>query len=443
VIAELANELALYKLSDFPKEGQKLEKSLHKETKLSYNKSKPLFVLVNDILVIRHPNVDKNNQGIIDNLAKILKFICEILRISPSKLRLYADDELGKSVNLLSKIERTLDILSASLRLPASQAGEAVQFDSGLKANLPEILAALRVVRRNGSLIRRLTSGKNQKTPQTTADLLRKSFNIRAGFEENGADPWVCNILRTAFSEVTKPTCETFPGEWMHSLRVRNGTKTDLGIVAKMGYTAIQPAPFKAKRVIFTRKAQETIHLTPQNKMGFVVIGTGSDIVRETTKLLTFENFPEGMNYREYRAAVVTFLPFINPKSDKQKADQVAVGPLDPVSEPTLRFFKENPELVDAINLAFAILVDIDNKKSKSTPGHFDEARNHYIRASANIEFQDASGRKYQKYMEIPEDIRRFLEKSLNRKVVLTQRDDATQRRDDEKDIPKDGDVQT
>jgi len=303
--------------------------------------------------------------------------------------------------------------MDASLTLPASQAGEGYEFEQGLKANLPEILASIRVLRRNTNLI---TSQKG-KAGVTSPELLRKTFNMKFGLEESGSDPWVSSILKACFSEVTKPTAERFPGEWMHSLRIRNNTKSDIGIIAKMGYKPVQVAPIKVQKVLMSKRTLVRETQLPTGKKGNVIIGQGSIIEKEVIKPLTFENFPEGTNFREFRAAVTMLLPYIDPNSPKGLKDQLISDPLHPVSEFSLKFWKEHGDVADAFNTAFAILAACSDKKSKTTPTHQEMSRNYAISKTANVGFYDKFGRRYPTYLSIPEHIRSGFEKSFCRKI--------------------------
>jgi len=406
--------------------GERLDKSLYKRDNITKKGKREIFLNLEDSVIVRIPDIPKTDQGHNDNLAKVLTFVLKMLKKNKSQLKILRDPELGKSCNLLAKIERNMDNLMASLSLPANNAGEAVQFETGLKANLPEILAALRVARRNSGLTR--TTQLKAKSTRTTPEVLRRSINNRFGFEEAGADPWVCTILRYTMSEITSPLCSEFPGEWMHSLRVRNDTKSDIGILHLMGYKPIGISPIKVKKTLMSILVHEKTLIPPRKEKGQTIIGKGTEVERDVIKPLDEKTREQGTTYREYRTAVTSLLPFIDPSGDKSPKDQLSKDPLDPISIHHLNFFKRNPELVDGCDLAFALLSAVGNKQSKTAPSHFEQARNHYIGLSANIGFYDKNGKNYRSYLEIPEDIRNFFEKVFRRNVKAPK--------DDEEDKP-------
>jgi len=72
---------------------------------------------------------------------------------------------------------------------------------------------------------------------------------------------------------------------------------------------------------------------------------------------------------------------------------------------------------VDACNLAFAIVSAIERKSRKATPAQFDQARNHFINESANVKFQDRTGRKYDKFSDLPPEYKGWFQKNFYRTV--------------------------
>jgi hypothetical protein len=194
-----------------------------------------------------------------------------------------------------------------------------------------------------------------------------------------------------------------------------------------MGYVAVHAAPIKVKKVILTTTVEETVHVSPKmGKRGQINIGQGTDEKRLVYKAKSLENFPKGTDFREFRAAVSTLLPYLTPGSSKSIEEMLPSDPLRPVTENTRDFFKTNHELVDALNLAFAIQSASGKKNSKATPSQFQQARNRYLHLCANIGFQDSTGKKYQHYTDIPQNIRGYFEKTFNRKITVKEPADSS-----------------
>jgi len=416
LIIDLLDEASLFVLSKSPKEATRLYQGLYKKPGTKKARQQTIAVS-NGTLVCRCPKVPSENEGQTLNLAKVISLAMRMMKIKVGDVKVIYDESLGSSCNLLAKIERSISLMETACSLATSQAGEAIELSTGLRANLPEILASIKVARRNTNLTRKF--GKAEKV---TADTLRKTLNIRFGLEESGSDPWVCSFLKGLFNEVTKPYTSYLPGEFMHSLRVRNQCSSDAAILAKMGYVGLAPATIKVEKVLLSRTESYTEVQAPKAKdPKTTTIGKGTEVVRSRVVPLNEDKFPEGANFREYRCAVTTVLPMIDPGSNIGPRDQIKGDSLTPRSEYALSFYKKNSELVDAANTAFAIMSSIPNKGSKATPEQFNNARNRYIGLSANIGFFDATGKEYQKYSEIPDHTRKFLEKLFRRKVATVE----------------------
>jgi hypothetical protein len=426
LVRELTDLLILYTSSSHDRYGEKLEKSLYKAANLKDETRRlPVLFRAGEHLVVRIPDVPEDNKGLEDNLVTILGFTLNLLGMTKDQLRITRDPTLGTSFMFPAKLSRTINILNASLRLPANQAGEYTTFETGLKANLPEMLATLRVVRRNSGLTRTVGFGKAKKSTVTSPDVIRKTFNIRSGMEEPGSNGWVAWLLKSLFSEVTKPDFEKFPGEWMHSLRVRNDCNSDTAIMAKLGYTPVHIMPSKVKKSLLTKVSTEKVFSQTIGKKNDVVLGKGTEKDVDKLKPVNENNFTEGLSFREFRAAVCCLLPFLDPQDRSPIQEQLPANCLKPVSVHTLEFFKKNSEMVDACNLAFAISSAIEKKSRKATPAQYDQARNHFINETANVNFQDRTGRKYDKFSDLPPEYIGWFQKNFYRKTIDKSQDSA------------------
>jgi hypothetical protein len=381
------------------------------------NDHKPIAALIGSTFGVLVPEFDINNQGQKANFGKILGFCCEMLGISKGDLKITRDPELGKEIKFPAKIERAIDTMIAFKKLPLAGLGEASEYRSALKANLCESLALIRVLKRNSMLVRK------QAKDCVSVDKVRKNINIKMGFEEPGLEKnlWVVRLIKFVLGEVVRETFPKFPGEWMHSLRVRNDCKSDTAVLARAGYSAICASPIKIKTVLLNTVRKVDVPLnTEELKKSKLPKGS----TKEITKVVNFsdEKLKEsGTDFREFRAGVTTLLPFIDPSGDKSPQDQLP-SDTKPDRAETLAFYRQRPELVNALNLAFAIKTTVDDKKRpKSTPAAFELTRNAFINACANVGFQDSVGKTYEKYLDIPEHTRKYLEKVLCKKIATDE----------------------
>jgi hypothetical protein len=373
------------------------------------------FALSGNVLAVRIPSYDKSNTGQTDNLGKYLRWAVTILGLKDPEVKILPDEKLGNAIILPAKIERMMDTTLASLSLP-TESGDRADFKSGLKGNLTELLAATKLMRKYQGSLQKLPAPKGQKAVVTSQDDLRKSVNGRSGLNEHGLPSFTAIFVKSVFNEITKPSYTRFPGKWMNSLRVTNGTKSNIGVMYKLGYECTTPSAQKVISVVRTaikeKKSDKTSSTkraneeTPRSKAKFELV------------VQTKDNTPDGISHREFRLAAFLLLPLINPKAKESPKDQISVDPLTVRSKTITGFYKEHRDVVDAVNLAYATKSAIGKKNSKATPLGYESARGHAISLTANRMWQDANGVKYTKLMDVPEHIRNFLLSFFHRKLV-------------------------
>jgi len=373
------------------------------------------FVLSGNVLAVRIPSYDKSNTGQTDNLGKYLRWAVTILGLKDPEVKILPDEKLGNAVILPAKIERMMDTTIASLSLP-TESGDRADFKSGLKGNLTELLAATKLMRKYQGSLQKLPAPKGQKAVVTSLDDLRKSVNGRSGLNEHGLPGFTAIFVKSVFNEITKPSYTRFPGKWMNSLRVVNGTKSNIGVMYKLGYECTTPSAQKVISVVKTKIVEKKSDKssskkradeeTPRSKAKFELLVQSKD------------NTPDGISHREFRLATFLLLPLIDPKAKESPKDQISVDPLTVRSKTITNFYKENRDVVDAMNLAYATKSAIGKKNSKATPLGYESARGHAISLTANRTWQDANGVKYTKLVDVPEHIRNFLLSFFHRKLV-------------------------
>jgi len=307
-----------------------------------------------------------------------------------------------------------IDNSLASFTLPASEMGERTEFKTGFKANLVEMIAAIRLSRRYGGGLQKSPAPKGHATVQVTLDDLRSTLNTRAGLNEHGVDRFIQIFVKSVFNELTKPNWKFFPGKWIHSLKQTNNVKNNVGIVYKLGY---EP------KVANYAKVLQVVNTRVQPKAGSKPIGRNKDgkprFESKSYEMVALDDKknPEGINHQEFRLCMFLMLPLIDPKDKRSPKDQLLRDPLTVKDKHVCDFYSKNRDVVDAVNLAYATKVSVGRKGSKATPLGFKSARGHSIRLSANREWMDASGNKYQKLADVPEHTRTYLMTSLRRKI--------------------------
>jgi len=164
------------------------------------------------------------------------------LGFKPSDIRVVVDKEnLGEGIALPVRIEKSMDILMASLSL---ENPERYVFKNGIKANLGETLAAIRLLRRNVRNVERGVTKEGKMADSLTAEAMKSSFNMRFGLEDHGIPLYTSAYIKAILAHLTKPSNDRFPGAWISSLRRGNECKSDSALLHKLGYQpkAINPA---------------------------------------------------------------------------------------------------------------------------------------------------------------------------------------------------------
>jgi hypothetical protein len=376
-------------------------------------------------LTVQVPLIPEDNQGQLDNLGHFLKFATRILGINADRVKLAPNANLGNSCLLPAFLANVMtSLIGAFDHSLGLFAGEEYSFPSGFKGNLAEILGAIRILRLNQDVVRKRPqpTGKNSPRVHTTSlGDLQDLFNEKFGLKRSDLQPWAVSFLKAILSESTKSNQSFFPGGIIHAARVRNTVRTSDGILAKLGYVPVVPQDQKLREVLLTRiiekeeKAKEGSSSKPQTSSN---PSKGKE--EETNRYLALVSDSEwkeqGCSFTELRTAVVLSLAKYNPKVDKSPKEQIEVESLASITKSTRSYYKEHAEVVDALNYAYAVKVSLKDKRSKSKPSHFLEARNRLINATANKPFVDALGIRYSRFQDTPDQIRGYLEKKYHSK---------------------------
>jgi hypothetical protein len=388
------------------------------------------FIVTGDTLVCRVPAYEDTNLGCLDNIGKHLRWACTILGLKNPTVKLLKDPVLGKAVTLPNKVERMMDSTLAALSLPSVEVGERADFKTGLKGNLPELLAAIKLVRKYGGSLQKGVAPKGHKVNVVTLDDLKRSVNGRAGLNEHGIDNFTPLFVKFVFNELTKPNWSSFPGKWIHSLKSTNNVKNNIGIIYKLGYETKAPNMQKVSLVINTRVIPKSKSKTKEKA------SKGKETLKKKDvelQVLDPKKDSDAISHQEFRLAVFLALPLIDPKDKASPTGQILRDPGTVKSKTITSFYSKNRDVVDALNLAYATRVAIGRKGSKATVLGYKSARGHAIRLTANRPWQDANGVEYHLLSELPDHTRQFLLSHFNRKLVEEDPPASTKQAKDEK----------
>jgi hypothetical protein len=412
---------------------ERLSKRLHRVVLDDNTETNKNLVLVNvggkRLVTVRVPDVDKENLGQIDNLGLVLDAIKTCLNIGSEDIKIVYDQTLGRDFFLPAPIQRTLTGMIGSCHSKdGSFSGSIFEFKTKLKGNLVEILAAIKLLKDRSGKLRNMPGTRDEKgrilaRPTLNLEDLKSKFNENSGLKAPGVPAYVTGLVTGLLSELVKTTNPSFPGVWIHSLKSRNGVKSSDGIIAMMGYKPIVATPHKILKVF----------LSKTSKSG------NKDIIApyDTTKS-DKENSPD---YREFRAAVSLTLPLLDTKSNMTRKN-LAIDPLSVTNKNTIDHYKSIVSNVDALDLCFSIATAVSNPSNKiATPAHFANAKGALVSSFSETKgFIDSNGIIFDRYLDIPEHCRKFLEKTFNKKIVVVKRpvpDEAEDEMMVEGNIPK------
>jgi len=355
------------------------------------------------------------------------------MNISNPDIRLMKDETLGNQIPLPAKISRMMDNTIASLSLPPSESGERAEFKVGFKANLVELLAAIKLLRRHSGSLQKAQAPRGHKVDTVSLEDLKKSVNGRSGVSEHGVLPFLSGIVKGVFNELTKPNSLCMPGQWIYSLKQTNKVQSNIGVMYKLGYESKVANVQKVLKVIKTSvrvKPEKESDKGKEKKKDQKISSTTLETYTKDSK-----TEPSGINHAEFRLGVSMLLPLIDPRDKQGPKSNISRDILSVRNHSVLEYYSNSRNVVDAINLAYATQSSLGKKGSKATILGYRGARGHAIRLSSKCDFMDWNGKRYSKFSEVPEHIRNFLLKLLNRKLVSNDDEDPGSGNDDAMEV--------
>jgi hypothetical protein len=412
IVKRLANGLLVDNMSQPLDEVDRLSVLL-KKVKITREQKMPMAVFTHKvlekgaspslILSLRVPALAPNNDGGVQNLALLIKFVCSITGADQTNVRVIKDPSLGDAVSLPAFQQTLLNQIAIAADSPKGICqGEVYKICEGVNANAVEMLAMLRLLNINQGRVRRQPTQPGQPKPSIVSNQdIKECYNQHCGLKVTNPG-YSLQVILEALAYSVRPTNERFPGGFIYAAKERLGVKSTEALLYKLGWIPIGPVHTKAGAVVYT-----TTRETEGNRIKTADLPEGSDL-----------------DFREFRTMVALALPKIDPSSSRPIEEQMRVDPLHIVNESTLKTYSDKRfcTLIENLNLAFAIKTALANPKSKATPEHYSRARSRMLTSSAHVPFVDARGIEYSSHLEIPENIRNFLLKKYHFKSGISKR---------------------
>jgi hypothetical protein len=355
-------------------------------------------------LVVRVPSYNNDDDNQKEIISKYLVWAMSMLSQTSDQVRILKDKSMGDSVYLSKKIEDAMDKTIASVHLEGSSL-EKYTWNTGLKADIPETIAALKMLRENSLKVTRLSS----KVKPLTANMLRENLNIRFGLNEPKVPAWTQRFVKAIINEMTKPLSPFMPGRFTANVKATNKKSSKMGILALMGYSA-KALPYT--KTLFLLKDRFTSEIVTQAP-GKGKVGSGKEVPRLVMKPYNEKTFPLGRNFREARLAIVMAMPYVDPTSPNKVKDQVSIDPMSMHAHHAMRYFSKNRKLTDAINLAYATKASLTHKGSKATLKGLNNLLARCMKISSHVPITDASGNTYPNVKAVPEPVRNAIFNSI------------------------------
>jgi hypothetical protein len=368
-------------------------------------------------LTVRVPRITKDDESSMKNLAVLLKMAMAFLNLPLSQLRVREDPSLGVAVTPPAQVNKLVGTLTEAAKdARGAFHGEVYSTVTGAKGNLPELIAAMRLLNTKEGYVRKApptvhttNSGRTEtKRPNVTYQDVWSVVRKKANLEREAYDASFIGALITLTTSVRS---EYFPGGFTYALRNRNSVKSNDGLLNRFGYVAIVPDFGRTKEVLNHAVRPKTNVASPSE---------ASSVEMFT---ITKQTMPRGVGLRDFRAALSLTLPKYDPASTDEMEVQMKQGGLHAVKPQTLKVFSERADFVNELYRAYATKVSVAAPKSAAKPVHFQIARNTVLNHALVQEGKnkgnvlpliDGAGNTYAAIDDIPKDFLRYVAKTFN-----------------------------
>jgi hypothetical protein len=405
-VSRLAIKLVYYNSSKKVPDDTRVA-ALLRETKKLKIQGAPLIQLVHPsegkkTLVVTVPMYEFTDETTAKSCAAVFNFCLSIHGLGKDNLLVVTDKDLGEGKLALSKtLLNFMNSMTSSATIPLGYfAGEDVKFPTGYVGNLPCMLASMRLLNSKRDYLRKRTRLPTGVSPVAFYNL-QEMFNSVSGLKSEEQKGWPLEITKAALNSCIALNNTGFPGGWVYQNRSKNHVKTDMALVQLLGWIPKSPSKEKLLEVLFNTVDEEST--------------VGEDGKRRVTKrtIVNISKDKRPMSLPEFRTGVSLLLPYINPASSETVREQIHVDTLSVKSRQTLDSFMDNAmvEAVNILNDAYALRVSCKNPKSKTTPVHYQSARQRLLGESSKLPFVDMTGAKYESLFKIPEKtLKEFLQ---------------------------------
>jgi len=427
-VKKVAVNLFLYKTGTVLKEDDPLF-SVLKKVRKENTRGKPLLVLAYPSgvpsLTVMIPCIGLKDEAGQRVLAWLLAVAAKLLGINGSQVRIKQLAELGSTVTITADTKAKFDALVRSSETPDGLfTGGRHKFDVGVEANTVELLAILKLVIKDSALLRRKpqkrTSNGQKAIPvkQVSSSEVRSKIALNLGLNDQAKvqSSYGLQLLKWIINLAVSTTCRYFPGGWINSVRRTNNVKDNESLYRRLGYEIIVPRHNDVYSVIMTgtqEVKQTTAKTSDKGKKGKAPEAQVEEIIVDKLVELNEKNRPEGLSFREWRAACALSLPKLSVASETPMLSQLSKDSLKPSTSHVLTSYggPKMRELVDSLRRTYGCKMALVGKRDKVKPAHYKITRGELLTIAAHVPLIDADGNAYDDLSKIPAQMAGFLAK--------------------------------
>jgi len=301
-------------------------------------------------LMIPIASIGDSNQK--DNLSAALSLMIRILRIPKARLKIRAYKGLGTSWKYSATYQTVLTELAAAVYSTTGITGpDRVSLGPSKKVSLGESLALAKLYRRYGFLFKRADSKNKKKGFALNLPNIKRAFLGAFDITSRADNPMAWIIAETIFDAFMHENMP-LPGVFRKALNTRVGTSKVQGIFAYWGMKNVTPSYHKL-RTVFRVEFGET-----SGRLSFAQRSEAREALPTDKKHM-------------YAALRVLLMFSEGGKIPSKKVNEIVDDPVYIICQ----YWKTRKDILDAINLAYAVTMSLVRKKSQKTrPSHIHNA---------------------------------------------------------------------
>jgi hypothetical protein len=315
------------------------------------------------------------------------------LAVASCKLMQISHDNLTVSVNTTLEgynpgsvnFQADLNSLVGAASHPEGLGGSRYEVTSTMMMTRQSLLALGQTLRAHSYKYRKRKATKKEGKTFNVVTISKLKGVFKASFRD-ATDQFQSLFITGLWNILTDPLNSRLPGTFYKRLREELKTSTNEGLFAKCGYRPIWPSYHKIQKV-FSQ-----------------CYGTSGN---DQKRLQTFDLLKNSADYgKSLRALTVLLMPLI----DGNVVSKLEIKSIfKKFRIKSLNLLKSFHKEIDLLNVAYAVLATVTQKKSKSTLEMASSLRGQLESRLASMAIVDSNGTTYDTLTDVPPNIMRAI----------------------------------